>query len=199
MRIAIWLSAAACIGCAHPQEAARPPAPDPAVRTTSDDSVGRAPLPEGREVRIEGQRYVDPQLDFEISRPTGDWLFTPGEPLTAGIRVPVIVAHPQSGAQVVVQIAPAVATPGELALRLENGLRARPGFDPGTPAPLEGTDDGVGFPFTMGTAVTGRVAILSGTGRVFVLLATWPTTASADVVAGIDHIVHSLKTTLTQG
>ncbi len=202
MRTAIWFSAAALIGCTHPQ-AVRGPAPEaaatPGVRPTADDSVSRAPLAEGQEVRIEGQRYVDPRLDFEISRPAGDWLFTPGQPLTEGIAVPVIVAHPQSGAQVVVQIAPAVASPGELAMRLEHGLRARPGFSPGAPAPLEGTDDGVGFPFTMGDAVTGRVAILSGTGRVFVLLATWPTASPPAIVRGVNAIVHSLKTTLPKG
>ncbi|MHB8416587.1 MAG: hypothetical protein ACYDCL_00825 [Myxococcales bacterium] len=199
--MAIWL-AAGILGCAHPLSAApRAPAGGPGggVLPVADESMGRTEVREGEEVRIEGRRYVDPRLDFEISRPAGDWLFTPGQPLTEGIAVPVIVAHPQSGAQVVVQIAPAVATPGELALRLESGLRARPGFSPGSPAPLEGTDDGVGFPFTMGDAVTGRVAILSGSGRVFVLLATWPTASPATIVTGIDHIVHSLKTTLTKG
>jgi hypothetical protein len=188
------------VGCAHsapaPQGATAKPE---AVRPVADDSLGRAPLPEGQEVRIEGARYVDPRLDFEISRPTGDWLFTPGQPLTEGISVPVIVANPESGAQVVVQIAPAVATPGELAMRLERGLRSRPGFSPGAPAPLEGTDDGVGFPFSMGDAVRGRVAILSGAHRVFVLLATWPASSPPSIVTSVDHIVRSLKTTLSSG
>lgn len=184
-----------CLACSHPVAASAATAPS----GPKDDPVGRAPLTEGQEVRIEGQRWVDPKLDFEISRPAGDWLFAPGQPLAEGIAVPVIVAHPQSGAQVVVQIAPAVATPTEFAMRLTNGLRTRPGFNPGSPSPLEGTDDGVGFPFTMGDSVTGRVAILSGKGRVFVLLATWPTASPSTIVQGVDQIVHSLRTTLPRG
>jgi hypothetical protein len=200
MRVSWVVASAVFIGCAHAAPAATsttaPTQETTGALAVADDPLGRMPLPEGQEIRIEGQRYVDPHLDFEISRPGGDWLFTPGQPLTEGISVPVIVANPESGAQVVVQIAPAVATPGELAMRLERGLRTRPGFVPGAPAPLEGTDDGVGFGFTMGDAVRGRVAILSGSGRVFVLLATWPMTSPPEIVAGVDRIVRSLRTTL---
>ena len=180
-------------GPAGRQAAAKAPEPQ-AGSTPAGEAIGRAPLPEGEQVRIEGRRYIDPKLGFEISRPEGNWLFAPGQPVVEGITVPVIVAHPDSGAQVVVQVAPALATPSQLALRLTSGLRSRPGFATGSPAPLEGTTDGVGFRFTLGDSVSGRVAILPGNGHVFVLLATWPRTCPAAVIAGIDGIVRSMRT-----
>ncbi len=179
-------------GCAHgagAQAGAAAPA------EAAPEGLARRSLPEGAVVRIEGQRYIDPRMGFEISRPAGDWFFAPGQPVAQGIAVPVIVAHPASGAQVVVQVAPPVATPTQFAERLTFGLRTKPGFATGTPAPLEGTEDGVGFPFSMGDAVRGRVAIVPGNGHVFVLLATWPAQATPAVIAGVDRILHSLKVT----
>ncbi len=184
------------LACGHPVAAAsRPAAAMPAVEARPADSaaIGRGEVPEGEQVRIEGRRYVDPRYGFEITRPGGEWLFAPGQPVVEGISVPVIVAHPGSGAQVVVQVAPAIATPARLARRLTDGLRARPGFVTGAPAPLPGTEDGVGFRFTLGDAVAGRVAILPGRDHVYVLLATWPRLCPVAVVQGIDGIVRSMR------
>ena len=187
------------LGCAHarPRDASSQPLPEPGPPAQTD-GLSRQSLAEGPQVRIEGERYIDPQLGFEISRPAGNWFFAPGQPVAEGIAVPVIVAQPESGAQVVVQVAPAVATATQFAIRLTSGLKSRPGFSTGSPAPLEGTDDGVGFSFTMGDAVTGRVAIVPGAGRMFVLLATWPTRCAPSVVSGVDRIVRSLRTEAAQ-
>jgi hypothetical protein len=115
------------------------------------------------------------------------------------VAVPVIVAHRNTGAQVVVQVAPAVATPAAFAERLTNGLRTRPGFTTTEVEPIPVADGAVGFAFTMGDQVAGRVAVVGGqSGHVYVLLATWPQGAPPSVIAGVDEIVRSLKTT-TQG
>ncbi|MHB1844829.1 MAG: hypothetical protein ACYCWW_08365 [Deltaproteobacteria bacterium] len=193
-RTALVVAGLLSVGCAHGStegpSAVREPTPAPIP-----DGLARSSLPEGAVVRIEGQRYIDPSIGFEISRPAGDWFFAPGQPVAQGIDVPVIVAHPSSGAQVVVQVAPAVATPTQFAERLTVGLSTKPGFSTGAPSPLEGTDDGVGFLFSMGDVVRGRVAIVPGSGHVFVLLATWPTQAAPGVISGVDRIVRSLKVT----
>jgi hypothetical protein len=142
--------------------------------------------------------YVDPALGFEIARPRGDgWRFSPGEGGSAAesVAVPVIVAHRQTGAQVVVQVAPAVATPAQFAERLTTGLRTRPGFMTTEIQPIALADGAVGFAFTMGDQVAGRVAVVGGNaGRVYVLLATWPQDAPPAVITGVDEILRSLKT-----
>jgi len=142
-------------------------------------------------------RYIDPALGFEIERPRGDaWSFTAGEggAATDSVAVPVIVAHRATGAQVVVQVAPAVATPIQFAQRLTSGLRARPGFTTTDVEPIAVADGAVGFAFTMGEQVAGRVAVVGGTsGKVYVLLATWPQDAPPSVISGVDEILRSLK------
>jgi hypothetical protein len=145
--------------------------------------------------------YVDPSLGFEIARPRGDaWRFTPGEGTSTAenVAVPVIVAHRASGAQVVVQVAPAVASPAEFANRLTAGLRARPGFTTSEVQAIPLAEGAVGFGFTMGDQVAGRVAVVGGSsGKVYVLLATWPQDAPPAVISGVDEIVRSLHTNAT--
>ena len=141
--------------------------------------------------------YADPALGFEITRPRGDaWKFTAGDAsgISGAVAVPVIVAHRATGAQVVVQVAPAVATPLQFASRLTSGLRSRPGFTTTEVEPIPLADGAVGFAFTMGDQVAGRVAVVSGgSGRVYVLLATWPQDAPPAVISGVDEIVRSLR------
>jgi hypothetical protein len=144
--------------------------------------------------------YRDVALGFAIERPRGDgWRFSPGEgpAASASVEVPVIVAHRATGAQVVVQVAPAVATPTAFAKRLTDGLRARPGFTTTDVEPITLADGAVGFAFTMGDQVAGRVAVVgggAGAGKVYVLLATWPQDAPPMVISGVDEIVKSLRT-----
>lgn len=144
-----------------------------------------------------GLTYIDPALGFEISRPHGDaWRFSPGEGGSAveSVAVPVVIAHRATGAQVVVQVAPAVATPSQFARRLTSGLRSRPGFTTTEIEPIPIADGAVGFAFTMGDQVAGRVAVVGGnTGKVYVLLATWPQDAPPAVISGVDEILRSLK------
>ncbi|MBS2028234.1 MAG: hypothetical protein JST54_10045 [Deltaproteobacteria bacterium] len=173
----VWVAAVSLLGCSHAKTAA-----------TSDSSAAGANLV-----------YADPALGFEIARPRGDaWKFTPGETsgTTGAVAVPVIVAHRASGAQVVVQVAPAVATPIQFATRLTSGLRSRPGFTTTEVEPIPLAEGAVGFAFTMGDQVAGRVAVVSGSsGKVYVLLATWPQDAPPAVISGVDEIVRSLHTT----
>lgn len=142
------------------------------------------------------RRYVDSDLGFEIVRPEGSWqLDAKGEPgSTEGVSIPVVLRHRETGAQVVVQIAPAVATPIQFAERLNLGLRSYPGFTASDPEPLSLSDDAVGFRFSMGDKVLGRIAVREGgKGNVFMMLATWPANASEGVTTGVDQIFGSLR------
>lgn len=169
-------------GCAGAKEAQSPP------WGTSSSS-----LSEGAPVRALA-RFVDPQSGFEISRPEGgSWQFTAGHEAPEGILVPVVVLHPATGSQVVVQVTPDVASPAEFADRLAVGLRSKPGFSTTIPA---SSRDGLasGFEFALGQEVHGRVGILDARdGRLFVLLATWPASAPREVVTDVEAIMNSLR------
>ncbi|MBF5042560.1 MULTISPECIES: hypothetical protein [Myxococcaceae] len=139
-------------------------------------------------------RYVDEVLGFEISRPSAEWqLDETDERTPEGLVIPVILRNRATGAQVVLQVAPAVATPAQFAERLTDGLRTQPGFTTTDPEPLPLSDSAVGFHFTMGEAVHGKVAVLDGgEDRVFMMMATWPASAPAAVLASVDAIIGSV-------
>lgn len=143
-----------------------------------------------------GRKYVDSDLGFEVERPEGNWqLDANGEaPSRDGVTIPVILRHRDTGAQVVIQIAPAIATPTQFAERLNLGLRNYPGFSASDPEPLPISDDAVGFRFSMGDSVLGRVAVREGgKGKMFMMLATWPADASEGVASGVEQIFGSLR------
>lgn len=164
--------ALAVAGCASMKEAAREAAPE-------------APG---------ANRFVDGELGFTIDRPSGEaWRFTPGGAAPEGIVVPVVVLHEDSGAQVVVQVAPAIASSEEFAGRLAMGLQSKPGFAIGDLRELDG--GGTGFEFTLSDLVQGRVRVREAPGgRIFVLLGTWPAGVPAGVIRDIDGIMASLAT-----
>ncbi len=162
----------------------------------ADLASGRSALEEGGEARTSGalERFVDAQSGFEIARPGGNaWQFAPGHEAPEGILVPVVVLHPATGSQVVVQVTPNVAPPQEFAERLAVGLRSKPGFTTTVPA-LSGDGSSSGFSFALGEEVFGKVGILDASdGRLFVLLATWPSSAPESVVGDVESIMNSLR------
>jgi len=144
------------------------------------------------------RRYVDEDQGFEIVRPTAEWQLDETEDQNSpeGMAIPLILKHRTSGAQVVLQVAPAVATPTQFAERLSEGLKEQPGFVASDPEPLPLSDSAVGFTFTVEGGVRGRVAVTEGSpGRVFMMLATWPETAPEDVSRSVEALfgaVHPL-------
>lgn len=139
--------------------------------------------------------YVDEQLGFEIARPGGTWQLDASDEVTPeGLAIPVVLRDSASGAQVVLQVAPAVASPSQLAERLTYGLREHPGIVTSDPEPLEIADGAVGFRFAMGDRVLGRVCVREGApGTVLMVLATWPVHAPLDVSAEVDEIIESVR------
>jgi hypothetical protein len=140
--------------------------------------------------------YVDEDLGFEIVRPTAEWQLDETEdPNTPeGLAIPVVLRHRTSGAQVVLQVAPAVASPTEFAERLNQGLREQPGFIASDPEPLPLSDSAVGFDFQVGDGVRGRVAVTEGSpGRVFMMLATWPAGAPEEVLQSVEALFGAVR------
>lgn len=167
-----------------------------AVGCASTQEAGPQP-PETKQVvsRTKSDRYVDAVNGFSIERPGERWTFKTSEHLsTDHVAVPLVITDNATNAQVVVQIAPAVATPSQFAERLTMGLQSRAGFVTTDIQPIPLADGAVGFDFKAGAEVVGKVAILEGAeGRVYVLLATWPTDADAAIPREIDQILGSMK------
>ncbi|MFP2960146.1 hypothetical protein ACLEPN_20545 [Myxococcus sp. 1LA] len=168
-----------------------------AVKHEGTGGSGASPTVEesAAESRSTTRRYVDEDLGFEIVRPTADWqLDETNERTPEGLAIPVILRHSVSGAQVVLQVAPAVASPTQFAERLTEGLRQHPGFTTSDPAPIPLSDTAVGFDFQVGDGVHGKVAVREGIpGRVLMMLATWPAQAAEDVPRSVDALIQGVR------
>lgn len=142
-----------------------------------------------------GARYVDESLGFEVTRPTAAWTMDVSDDLSEeGVATPVVMRNAETGAQVVIQVAPAVASPVALAERLTEGMRSHPGFVTSDPEPLPLADGAVGFRFAMGDRVLGRVAVREGAeGRVLMLLATWPAGSPEETSVGVEEVFQGIQ------
>lgn len=175
-------------GCSSSRQAVKADAAQPAG--TGGSGRVEAPLT----TSVSGP-YVDEELGFEIIRPSDEWqLDVSTERTPEGLAIPVVLRHAGSGAQVVLQVAPAVATPTQFAERLAEGLRQQPGFITTDPVPLSLSDTAVGFSFKVGDNVHGRVAVREGQeGRVLMMLATWPAQAVAGDLLNVDALIEGIR------
>ncbi|MCY1079982.1 hypothetical protein [Archangium lansingense] len=189
-RLLGWGLLALCTACSGARQAVREPSGSGtggsgvAAREQSMDSEDLA-----------SRRYVDHAMGFELIQPGGDWqLDQTDEQTPEGLTIPVVLRHPSSGAQVVLQVAPAVASPAQFAERLTVGLRSQPGFVTSEPEPLPMSDSAVGFYFSVGNNVRGRVVVRDGSaGHVFMMLATWPASAPDEVPQAVNALFESVR------
>ena len=144
---------------------------------------------------VASRRYVDETFGFEVKRPSGAWDLTETDSVTEdGIAIPIILKHRASGAQVVLQVAPAVATPTQYAERITRGLARQAGFETSDLRPLPLSDSAVGFDFSLEGQMDGKVAVREGgPGNIFMLMATWPRGVAATVPQNVDAIFESLQ------
>jgi hypothetical protein len=162
----------------------------PAIREPAGQTVSQAEAP------APARRYVDEELGFEIVRPAAEWQLdepAPQEPSDSAAS-PVILRHRMTGAQVVLQVAPAVASPTQIAEQLNRGLSEQPDFVSTELEPLPLSDSAVGFDFQVGQGVHGRVAVTEGSpGHLFMLLATWPASASGDCERSVEDLFGAVR------
>ncbi|NTX01349.1 hypothetical protein HUA74_04815 [Myxococcus sp. CA051A] len=188
LRKLAWGFLVVSAGCSGSRQAVKADAAQPGTGGSGQGQV------EAMKASVSGP-YVDEELGFEIIRPSDDWqLDATNERTPEGLAIPVVLRHPPSGAQVVLQVAPAVATPTQFAERLTEGLRQQPGFITTDPVPLALSDTAVGFNFQVGDNVHGRVAVREGQeGRVLMMLATWPAQAVAGDIQNVDALIAGIR------
>jgi len=189
-RLLGWGLLALCTACSGAKQAVREPS-EPG--TGGSGVAAREQSVDSQE--LDSRRYVHQTMGFELIQPGGDWLLDETDEQTPeGLAIPVVLKHRTSGAQVVLQVAPAVATPAQFAERLTLGLRSQPGFVTSEPEPLPMSDSAVGFHFSVGDNVRGRVVVRDGSaGHVFMMLATWPATAPDDVPQTVNALFESVR------
>lgn len=177
-----WLGWALCVLCTACG------ASKPAVKAPPRVSKAESTAP--------ARHYVDVELGLEIVRPGEDWqLDEPAQPESSeGAAIPVILRNRMTGAQVVLQVAPAVGSPTQIAEQLNQGLSEQPDFVASELEPLPLSDSAVGFDFQVGQGVHGRVAVTEGRpGRLFMMLATWPADASADCERSVEALFGAVR------
>ncbi len=161
--------------------------------------VEEAPRPFIQEAHAPSRRYVDEDLGFEIVRANAEWQLAEREVQRTpdGLSIPVVLRHRVTQAEVVLQVAPAVASPVQFAERLNAGLREQPGFVATELEPLALSDSAVGFHFEVaqeGQSMRGRVAVTEGgRGHVFMMLATWPVDAPDGVAQSVEALFGAVR------
>ena len=166
----------------------------------SPPSFARVSQPLGRQPKVQSHLPQPPRLwqdrdgAFAISRPEGDrWAFRAGIKGPDGEVVPLIAVSSESGAQVVVQSADAVANlkilAGFLAQNLSREQRVHV-EEPNRVVARGG--EAYGFSFTVADEVRGRVAVVRAGDRVALLIASWPLGAPPEVADDVDEMIGSL-------
>lgn len=149
-----------------------------------------------RILAVKGKPFSAPELGFELDQPEGDdWALATGVTSPEGRDIPVVVAHPKSGAQIVVQVSRPDSTPEALAHMLKTRLEAELPMEIGDPEQLdmESGSDAYGFPFSIVGEASGRVAVIQVGDQVILVVASWPENAGADIVNDVDGVVRSVR------
>lgn len=178
--------------------------PAPSAEEGQDPFAGRAPALEvarGKDAApappkesVEARTYKDEELGFEVERPDG-WGFAPRVAAPDGGAIPLVIAQPEKGAQVIVQVAPKVASAEQISGDLRIKLDEHPGIEAGESGPVKAREKAYGFGFTAEGERAGRVAVLEGADRLFVVIGSWPRAADAALKKDVDHIFGSLHGT----
>lgn len=143
-----------------------------------------------------GVPYTSQELGFELDKPAGeDWALATDVTSPEGRPIPVVVAHPDSGAQIVVQVSEPMGSPKDLAQLLRSRLQEEGFMRVGGEQQLQidSGADAYGFDFSVEGEAAGRVAVIE-VGQQFVLvIASWPENADGRLVSDIDEVVRSVR------
>lgn len=147
-----------------------------------------------------GEAYTSQELGFELDRPAGqEWALATNVLSPDGRPIPVVVAHPATGAQIVVQVSEPVDRPEALATMLKEKLSDEKSLKIGEPMKIAIDSGGEAFGFEFGVKgeALGRVAVIEVGGQIILVVASWPEDADPSVVKAIDSVVKSVRAPAT--
>lgn len=140
--------------------------------------------------------FTDTDRRFELDTPGGGaWALATDVTSPDGHAIPVVVAHPASGAQMVVQVSEPVDSVESLASMLHDRLEAEASLQVGKPSPVtnDAGSSAYGFSFKLDGEANGRVAVIDLGQQVILVVASWPAGADQSVVDDIDGMVKSVR------
>lgn len=176
------------LGCATTQA----PAARNAVVPAGTSAVSTASQPNG----TRGEPFSSPENGFELDQPDGNgWAVATNVTSPEGRPIPVVVAHPESGAQIVVQVSQPDSPPEDLAKMLRMRLVEEMPLEIGDTEriEMESGSEAFGFPFTIQGEANGRVAVIQVGEQIVLLVASWPQNAGGQIVRDIDAVVRSVR------
>lgn len=178
------------LGCATTHRTAA------SANAATNNSVETTPAASLRPAEKKSTPYTANEYGFEFDKPQGDaWALATNVTSPEGRPIPVVVAHPESGAQIVVQVSEPVESPKALAAMLREKLETEASLDLTRPERLtvnSGTE-AYGFNFAVKGEAKGRVAIIEVGDEIVLVVASWPEDADKGVVDQIDGIVKSVR------
>jgi predicted Zn-dependent protease len=166
-----------------------------AVATTTPHQAVTASAFHGTLAR--GVPFSSPELGFELDKPAGkSWAIATNVTSPEGRPIPVVVAHPQSGAQIVIQVSDPVDSPKSLTSMLRQKLQAEKSLTLGAPQKIKNDSgsEAYGFDFAVKGEAKGRVAVISIGQQIILVVASWPENANPQVIDDIDSVVRSVRT-----
>lgn len=140
--------------------------------------------------------FTSATLGVELDKPAGDgWALATDVISPQGNEIPVVVAHPASGAQIVMQVSEAMDSPKSLATMLRSKLHEEGSLELGEPEQLklDHGGDAYGFDFSVDGEAKGRVALIQLGEQIVLVVASWPPDAGARVEKDIDGVVKSVR------
>lgn len=142
------------------------------------------------------ETFSSPTLGVELDKPASDgWALATDVVSPQGNAIPVVVAHPASGAQIVMQVSEAMESPKSLATMLRSKLHEEGSLELGEPTQLtlDHGGDAYGFNFSVDGEAKGRVALIQLGEQIVLVVASWPPDAGARVEKDIDGVVRSVR------
>lgn len=140
--------------------------------------------------------FTSPSLGVELDKPSGEgWALATDVISPQGNAIPVVVAHPASGAQIVMQVSEAMDSPKSLATMLRTKLDEEGSLELGEAKQLklDHGGDAYGFDFSVDGEAKGRVALIQLGEQIVLVVASWPPDAGARVEKDIDGVVRSVR------
>lgn len=142
------------------------------------------------------ESFSSAELGFELDKPQGEeWALATNVKAPDGNAIPVVVAHPQSGAQIVVQVSEPIDKPEALANMLRSRLVDQTPIELGEAERIrmDAGTDAFGFGFSVKGEAKGRVAVISLGEQIVLVVASWPEDADRSIVKAIDGVVKSVR------
>jgi hypothetical protein len=178
------------VGCTSSRAAA------PVGVVSQEETVPVSPVAAARPALGKGVPFTAPDRGFELDKPPGEaWALATNVTSPEGHPIPVVVAHPESGAQIVIQESDPVESPKNLTTMLREKLQSEASLNLSKPEKLS-VDSGAeayGFNFAVKGEAKGRVAVIGVGDQVVLVVASWPENADKGVVQQIDNVVKSVR------